>query len=41
MVYLFTDVRFILKIKKEFIESEISERFQKEIDEVDSLFNRI
>ena len=41
MVHLFTDVRFILKIKKEFIESEISERLQKEIDEVDSLFNRI
>lgn len=38
---LFTDVRFILKIKQEFIESEIAERVQKEISAVDTLYEAI
>lgn len=38
---LFTDVRFILRIKQEFIESEISNRIQKEIDEVDKMFDEL
>lgn len=41
VTHLFTDVRFILKIKKEFIESEIAERVQKEISEVNSLYETI
>lgn len=35
---LFTDIRFILRIKREFIENEISARLQKEIDEIDALY---
>lgn len=35
---LFTDIRFILRIKREFIESEIAARMQKEIDEIDALY---
>lgn len=35
---LFTDVRFITKIKKEFIENEISDRLLSEIREIDKLF---
>ena len=31
ITHLFTDVRFILKIKQEFIESEIAIKVQKEI----------
>lgn len=38
---LFTDIRFIARIKQEFIESEISNRIQKEIDEADKLFEEI
>lgn len=38
MTHLFTDVRFIMKIKQEFIENEIAERVQKEILEVDMLY---
>lgn len=41
VTHLFTDVRFILKIKQEFIESEISDRVQKEISEVDALYEAI
>jgi len=41
VTHLFTDVRFILKIKQEFIESEIAERVQKEISEVDALYEVI
>lgn len=37
--HLFTDVRFILKIKQEFIESEIAERLQQELDEIDRLWS--
>ena len=35
---LFSDMRFITKIKKEFIENEISNRLQREIKEIDELF---
>lgn len=35
---LFTDIRFITKIKKEFIENEIFNRLQTEIKEIDELF---
>lgn len=41
LTHLFTDVRFILKIKKEFIENEISERVQREISEVERLYEII
>lgn len=34
----FTDIRFILRIKREFLESEIAARMQKEIDEIDALY---
>lgn len=39
--HLFTDIRFITRIKQEFIDSEISSRLKKEIDEVDMLFETI
>lgn len=39
--HLFSDVRFIARIKKEFIESEISEKIQKEIEEVDILYDAV
>lgn len=38
---LFADVRFIARIKKEFVENEISNRIQEEIREIDMLFNAI
>ena len=38
---LFTDITFIYKIKEEFVMSEISDRLQKEIDEINHLFNNI
>ncbi|MCI7543093.1 MAG: hypothetical protein MSB08_08720 [Subdoligranulum sp.] len=41
VTHLFTDMRFILKIKREFIESEIAERIQKELSAVDSLYEAI
>ncbi len=41
VTHLFTDVRFIAKIKQEFIESEISERIKKEINEIDRLYEEI
>ena len=41
MTHLFTDVRFILKIKQEFIENEIAERVQKEISAVDALYETV
>lgn len=37
-VHLFTDMRFMLKIKREFIESEIAAKVQKELQEVDALY---
>ncbi len=39
--HLFSDVRFIARIKKEFIESEISEKLQKEIEAVDLLYDAV
>lgn len=41
VTHLFTDLRFIARIKQEFIESEISTKIQKEIDEVDKLYEAI
>lgn len=41
ITHLFTDIRFIAKIKKEFIESEISDRLQKELDEIDRLYEEM
>ena len=41
VAHLFTDIRFIAKIKQEFIENEISGRLQAEIDEVDHLYEAI
>lgn len=38
---LFSDVRFIMNIKKEFIESEISNKLIKEIAEIDTLYETI
>ena len=38
---LFSDVRFIMNIKKEFIESEISNKLMKEITEIDTLYETI
>lgn len=38
VTHLFSDVRFIAKIKQEFIESEISDRVKVEIDETDRMF---
>lgn len=39
--HLFTDVRFILKIKQEFIKNEISERVSKELAAIDALYDAI
>lgn len=36
---LFTDIRFISKIKQEFIENEISNRLEAEILEIDTMYN--
>ena len=36
---LFTDIRFMLRLKQEFIEKEIDARLQAELDEVDRLYN--
>ena len=41
VTHLFSDVRFIARIKREFIENEISDRLQKEIAEIDSLYENI
>ena len=41
ITHFFTDIRFITKIKQEFIESEISNRIQKEVDEIDELYKCI
>ena len=37
--HLWIDIRFITKIKKEFIEAEIQKQFQMELDELDELYN--
>lgn len=41
ITHLFSDLRFIARIKQEFIESEISYRLEKEIAEVDAMFANI
>lgn len=41
ITHLFTDLRFIEKIKQEFIENEISDRLMQEIAEIDALFEDI
>lgn len=38
MTHLFSDIGFITKIKKEFVENEISDRLEKEIAKVDTLY---
>ncbi len=39
VTHLFSDIRFIARIKQEFIENEISKKMQKEIEDVDALFS--
>ena len=39
--HLFSDIRFISKIKEEFIENEISNKLMKEIAEIDGLYYSI
>lgn len=39
--HLFTDLRFIARVKKEFIESEMQKRLQVELNELDELYNSI
>lgn len=39
--HLFSDIRFISKIKEEFIENEISNKLMKEIAEIDGLYDSI
>ena len=41
VTHLFTDIKFILNIKQEFIENEINERVQKELSKVDALYQEI
>lgn len=41
ITHLFMDTRFILKMKQEFIESEIAKKLKKEINEVDILFEEM
>ena len=39
--HLITDIRFITRIKQEFVENEISDRLQAEVKEIDALFDNI
>lgn len=39
MVHLFSDVRFMMRIKQEFIENEINQQLQKELNDLDELYN--
>lgn len=39
LTHLFTDIRFIAKIKQEFVEAETNKRLQAELDELDNLYN--
>lgn len=39
--HLFTDIRFITRMKQEFLENEISDRLQAEVKEIDALFDNI
>ena len=36
---LFSDIKFITKVKKEFIEKGINEKLFSELDNIDSYFN--
>lgn len=39
VTHLFTDVRFMAKIKDEFIHAEIDKKLQKELEEIDRMFD--
>ena len=39
VTHLFSDIRFIAKIKQEFVENEISLRLKNELDEIDALYD--
>ncbi|NLK23145.1 MAG: hypothetical protein GX309_03955, partial [Clostridiales bacterium] len=41
VIHLFSDIKFITKIKKEFIENEISNRLEAEVREIDNMFCNI
>lgn len=41
VIHLFTDFRFMAKVKKEFIKSDISNRLQSELEEVENLYANI
>lgn len=41
ITHLFSDVRFIMRIKKEFVESEISDKLMKEVADIDDLYESI
>lgn len=41
VTHLFSDIRFVSRIKEEFIENEISNRLMKEIREIDDLYENI
>ena len=41
MTHLFTDVRFIMKLKQEFIENEIMDKVKKELAAVDALYQAL
>lgn len=41
LTHLFTDIRFMAKIKKEFIDNEIQKKLQKEFEEIDALYDSI
>ena len=38
VTHLFSDIRFMAKIKQEYVESKISDKLQKDIEEIDALF---
>lgn len=39
IAHLFTDLRFIAKVKQEFIENEMNKRLQRELNELDTIYN--
>ena len=41
LTHLFTDIRFIARIKQEFIESQISEKLRKELDEINWIYDNL
>ena len=41
LIHLFADVRFVNRIKQEFVQNEISNRLQNEIDEIDHLYEQM